>query len=320
MTTHDGLEWIMCNNKEVGQSIVVGNDPVVVDVDPYHGPPGPKDTLSREERCCIDLLLRHLNYNPTYYSRAICLSSDPDERARLFDMYQYEEGRLIDYIENRPVGVSGDYVAFPLGDDNSFADSIMDAATERIISLPTRGAFAEAKLSHCNACEKRDVTRFWKWQESPCPETPPDITGISPGSRARDIIGTPTTLPAPGIEIETPPEAPAPTGMDKVMELLKTPEIFRDMSGRAELGTLLGQLVAAAAEVEKSRMENLTELEKARQENETELEQARIAAKTGQKGWWWNRYRHNYGKHRWWGWDRRWRSGNWECTGSAKAK
>ena len=33
------------------------------------------------------------------------------------------------------------------------------AASEDIISFPTRGLFAEAQLGHCNSCEVRDVTR-----------------------------------------------------------------------------------------------------------------------------------------------------------------
>ena len=47
---------------------------------------------------------------------------DPDERARHFDGYSLtlngRTGRLIHFIENRPVGVSGDYVAYLLDADD----------------------------------------------------------------------------------------------------------------------------------------------------------------------------------------------------------
>lgn len=211
---------------------------------------------SAADRARVAALLRHLNSNQLHYSRAIWLLQDPDERARLFDKYEYsvgnERGRLIYFIENRPVGTSGDYVAFPLRDRYSVGEGQRDGAVlreqtaQRIVSLPTRGAFAESKLSNCNACEERDDTRFWDWSESPCPEAP-EITGTQPGSRARDVEAEPSELPNSIVNIVNPPAAPDPTGMAAALSLLGTPDIFRDMSASKEVAALLQELARGAS-------------------------------------------------------------------------
>ena len=129
---------------------------------------------------------------------------------------------------------------------NRFADELVqegEIISERIVTLPTRGLFAETKLSNCPACEERDVTRYWDWTESPCPE-PPEIAPVETGSRAEDIVpeATPTTLPSPVVNIVNPPSAPDPTGLAAALKLLGTPEIFRDMSAAEEVGALVRQL------------------------------------------------------------------------------
>ena len=266
-TSHDGHDWILFGG-DVGQ-IVNAEHSVLLDVTPYGGPRRPDQTLTAEERCCLERLINHLNDNKLYYNRAIWLAEDPDQRAQRFDGYSFqvgtERGRLIDFIENRIVGVVGDYIALPVAEgEDAFSQRIGTALEERIVSVPTRGAFAEAKLSHCNACEKRDVTRFWDWQESPCPE-PPEITGISPGSRARDLLeATPSAMPQPTVGIQAPAEAPAPTGMGAVLELLGRPDIFRDMSGQQELAGLLTTLVQGAVDLEKTKIQSAAAVEQAR--------------------------------------------------------
>jgi hypothetical protein len=51
--------------------------------------------------------------------------------------------------------------------------------SERLISMPTRGVFAEGKLGHCNISEEIDNTRFWKWDEHPIPIQAPDINPVT---------------------------------------------------------------------------------------------------------------------------------------------
>lgn len=227
-----------------------------------------RDALSADDRRHYDALAtirQHLEDNSAYYHTVLWLSEDANQRAIRFETYRLDDLSLIEQIDNRPIDVVGDYVVFPravtLEDPKAQEAGIL---AERIISMPTRGAFAEAKLSHCNASEVIDDTRFWDWQISPCPDEPTEIMPITVGSRRAGTDVSPSTLPASGVGITSPEEAPEPFGMREVMELLRTPEIFRDMSGIEELGSLLEKLVEVAGEVEKARIGATTELATAR--------------------------------------------------------
>jgi hypothetical protein len=104
---------------------------------------------------------------------------------------------LLQAIENRALEVLGDATAFPLDPSLVSAagpiESVVEPArTEDIISLPTRGVFAEAKLSHCNAAEIIDNTRFWDWQKSPDPDQATPISGVSLASRDSAVSTSPT--------------------------------------------------------------------------------------------------------------------------------
>src|SRR5262249_52764763 len=111
--------------------------------------------------------------------------------------------------------------------------------------LPTRGVFAEAMLSHCNACEMRDVTRRWDWTEMTT-EEPPPITDVTPGPRGSSPDISPTQLPQNVIQIAQPPAAPDPTGLAAALRVMETPNIFRDLSGLQEVGSLLNTLASGA--------------------------------------------------------------------------
>lgn len=127
-------------------------------------------------------------------------------------------------------------------------DEVEDILTaEDIVTLPTRGLFAEAQMGHCNSCEKRDVTRMWDWTEMTA-ETPPEISGISPGPKGVAPSITPMQLPGNVIQITQPQNAPDPTGLANALSVLKTPDIFRDMSGLDELSKLLGELAKASGD------------------------------------------------------------------------
>lgn len=213
------------------------------------------EPVTSEDHCCARHLLDHLNCNQYHYNRALWMMEDPDQRASRFDRTAYGSGTLLDAIENRPIAVLGQYVAFPI-QTRGTVDSTEETIQERLVSLPTRGVFAEAELSHCNACEERDVTRFWDWTESPCPEKAPEIAGVTPGSRAQqpqDLGATP--LGAPVLNVVNSPGAPDPTGMAGAMALLGTPDVFRDMSGRQETASLLNRLADGTISMAEAREE-----------------------------------------------------------------
>ncbi|MCU7811932.1 MAG: hypothetical protein KZQ77_11960 [Candidatus Thiodiazotropha sp. (ex Notomyrtea botanica)] len=74
--------------------------------------------------------------------------------------------------------------------------------------------------------------------------------------------------------MEDSPETPDPTGLSAVMNLLKTPDIFRDMSGIEELGPMLQKLAEVAGAVEQQRLkeQGATEREKIKAKKDKEDE------------------------------------------------
>lgn len=115
--------------------------------------------------------------------------------------------------------------------------------SERLNTIPTRGVFAEGKLGHCNVSEEIDNTRFWKWAEHPIPIEAPGINPVTPiQPQPQQISATPTAFPQSLVNIVNPSPAPDPTGLVAALELLGTPNIFRDMSGRQEVADLLKKL------------------------------------------------------------------------------
>ncbi len=157
--------------------------------------------------CCTTRLLEHLNCHKLYYNRAIWLHEDPDDRAcrfdEDFDEYNYLNKPLMDVIVNEPVAVEGCYVAFPMAN----ADLILDpnVPTEySIVTLPTRGIFAEALLGQCDACEVVDVTRYRDFE---C-EAAPAFPEFSPSAPVSTNLNQ-TALPASTIvNVTDPPNLP----------------------------------------------------------------------------------------------------------------
>lgn len=191
--------------------------------------------------------------------------------------------KLIDRVEPFPLEVFGSYVAYPLIEDGKITDrfikelfgkihsndpaqqklaikmladlseadleqvatalSMKEAKAEKLITLPTRGVFAEGKLGHCNISEEIDNTRFWKWEEHPIPVEAPGISPVTPVTpQPQQTNIAPTPFPSSLVNIVNPSAAPDPTGLGEALKLLATPNIFRDMSGRAEVADLLKKL------------------------------------------------------------------------------
>jgi hypothetical protein len=193
-------------------------------------------------------LIQHLNGNRGFYNRAIWMLMDPIERRLHMEAALGSDSHLLAAIDDKPICVSGNYVGFiyngsMASDLTAEPDQELDPdPLESIVTLPTRGVFAEAQLGHCNSCEKRDVTRMWDWSEMTT-EEPPVISGIEPGPRGQMPNLTPQQLPANIIQITQPQAAPDPTAMANALGVLRTPNIFRDMSGLDQASAILGKLV-----------------------------------------------------------------------------
>lgn len=194
----------------------------------------------------------------------------------LLERYRFDDGarsgRLLDFVENRAVDVIGEYVVFPLASERVSEELRrrgLPQPDERIISVPARGAFAEAKLSHCNACEEIDDTRYWDWQESPCGCDAPEIAPVTAGTRDRETGADSAALPDPLLTVVTPEAAPEPSGMAAVLELLGESDLFRNMSTSVELAGVMKSLADGAVQLE---------LERVRGQNQQAAADAAVAA------------------------------------------
>ncbi|KXK61996.1 hypothetical protein AWW66_10655 [Micromonospora rosaria] len=207
------------------------------------GLPAPRFLLTPEERAACQGLLDHIRRHGTYYDTVIALSRHPNEIAVEFEGRDWITGNYLDHLDPRPLDVFGSAVAYALLDGEA-PDVDPAARTERLVTFPTRGVFAEGKLGHCTISEEIDNTRFWQWDQHPLPVTAPDInpaTPVSPTPQAPPAT-TPTSFPSSVVSIVAPTAAPDPTGLAAALTAFATPNIFRDMSGRAEVADLLKKL------------------------------------------------------------------------------
>jgi hypothetical protein len=218
---------------------------------------GPKpqraDFVSAEDDLTVSGLLAHVEANRGFYQRVIALNQNVVDQARQLDSMKISgNASLLDQVENRALEVFGDYVVFRCTSDqwcdlvrNRMERALQDLPPdERLVTLPTRGVFADAKLGHCNVSEEIDNTRFWDWQSSPIPPLAPEIAPVQPVTPSPQSQPglTPTPFPASLVNIVNPPAAPDPTGLGPALSAITTPNIFRDMSGRAEVADLLKRL------------------------------------------------------------------------------
>ncbi|MBL0692077.1 hypothetical protein [Comamonas sp. JC664] len=99
------------------------------------------------------------------------------------------------------------------------------------LSVPTPGVFAEAVRGACNACERIDDTRFWRWEQSPLGE-PTAINPVSADSRYQTPQSTtPTALPQSLVSIQNAPAAPDPTGVGALLTALAQASPFANLTG-----------------------------------------------------------------------------------------
>ena len=224
-------------------------------VQPPPAPPAkPEATWQRgisiDDYSIIMRLRDHIAYNKEYYTRILDLSAHPNEYATRFETTKYGAGYLIDKVSPIPAEILGTKMAFPLldqSDDSETADLENVPDQERLISLPTRGVFAEAKLGHCNVAEEIDDTRFWRWDEHPNPLVATEIQPPKlPDPEKKDLPLGPTNFPQSIVNIQQPLQAPDPSGLAGALSAISKPDIFRNMSGSEEVQKLLHDLIEGA--------------------------------------------------------------------------
>lgn len=208
-----------------------------------------------EDKEYANSLLKHLNDYLEYYHRAIWWRMDAQRRYMLLDGFVAPNsgGRSIaSVVENRLVGIIGNCLVLPVARGYHLDPTFKQADDEEPIDLlehyqpttpvaplrlavPTKGVFAESVMGACNSCEKKDESRFWRWEESPCPDDPTAIQ--SPGTesrRAKPPDLTPQPFPQPIVAFQNVPSAPDPTGISALTQLLGNPSLFRDVTGLTE--------------------------------------------------------------------------------------
>jgi len=243
-----------------------------------------------EDKERVNVLMRHLHDNIEHYHRAIWQAMDSSRRFMLLDgiTAPNANGRSVaSVVENRLLGIVGNSLVLPVVPgmkldpvyeiDPDQPVSLLDAYTPDtatpplLISIPTKGVYAEAVMGSCNSCEKKDETRFWRWEESPLPDQPSPISILNTDSRhttAPDL--TAKDFAAPIINLQNAPSAPDPTGLAAVIQLLGKGDAFRDLTGlnqnQLNAAAALGAGMQAAGDasklaLQKSMMSNIGQLE-----------------------------------------------------------
>lgn len=196
-------------------------------------------------------LLDHLNENLERYHHVIWWRMSPDRRYMLLDGFQAPNagGRSVaSVVENELIGIVGNTLILPVARgfhlDPTFNQDVEDPVDllehyqpntpiePMRVAVPTRGVYAEAVMGACNSCEMKEEERFWRWEESPIPDSPSSILPISTESRR----ATPPDMeakdfPSPMISLQNAPAAPDPTGVGAALQLLGTSGIFKDITG-----------------------------------------------------------------------------------------
>lgn len=217
----------------------------------------PLDTLEKRNPREVDVrradrLLAHLDEHVEHYHRAIWLRMDPNRRYLLLDGVIAPDagGRSVaSVVENRVVGVVGNSLVMPVAPGQKldptyeFADATprdlrhlyaADPVPPMRISLPTPGVYAEAVMGSCNACEKIDDTRFWRWEDAPIPDRPVSVDPLSTATRQTAPPSLqPDALPSSVVGYQAVPAAPDPTGLAAAVSALGATDVFRDLTGLA---------------------------------------------------------------------------------------
>ena len=201
----------------------------------------------KEDVALTNELVAHLNDNLEYYHKAIWMNMTPERRFMLLDgiiLNGKGQGRSVaSLVDNQLLTIVGNSLVFPVapglnlnpdfGNNESLDEFYAVAAQEPIsVSIPTKGVFAESVMGHCNSCEEKDESRFWRWEEAPIPDSPTAINPVSTDSRrAASLDLTPQSLPNPVVNIQNAPAAPDPTGLASTLNLLGKGDAFRDLTG-----------------------------------------------------------------------------------------
>lgn len=208
-----------------------------------------KRNPKKEDKALAKRLLNHLEEYREFYHKQIWLSMDPNRLFGIIDGFIAPKsgGRSIASVcENRIIGVVGNNLilqvvpgvkldpTYHLAEGATLLEHYQPTTPPDPfrICIPTNGVYGEAVMGACNSCEKIDDTRYWKWEEHPIPNKPTEIQPISTDTRYVDTGNLQTKeMATPMVNIQNAPEAPAPTGLGSVFDLMGKNGIFNDLTG-----------------------------------------------------------------------------------------
>ena len=196
-------------------------------------------------------LLDHLNEHIEDFHHWLWRFTSDDRRYMLLDGFEAPNagGRSVaSVVENELIGIVGNCLILPVSRgfhlDPTFRQDVENPIDllehyqpntpiePSRVAVPTRGVYAEAVMGACNSCERKEEERFWRWEESPIPDSPPAILPVSTESRRAEPPSLAAKdFPPPMINLQNAPAAPDPTGLAAALQLLGTPNLFRDMAG-----------------------------------------------------------------------------------------
>lgn len=196
-------------------------------------------------------LLQHLNEHIEPYHHRLWAAMSPDRRYMLLDGFEAPNsgGRSVaSVVDNELIGIVGNCLVLAVARgfhlDPTFKQDVENPIDlldhyqpntpiePSRVAVPTRGVYAEAVMGACNSCEVKDETRFWRWEESPLPDSPPPILPVSTDTRRSEPPDlTAKDLPAPIVAMQSAPAAPDPTGLGAILQLLGQAGIFKDITG-----------------------------------------------------------------------------------------
>lgn len=223
-------------------------------------------------------VLKRLNAQQLYYNQAMWLSLRPDALlAKLRDLQWCEDPEkiasqpsLAELIDPTPVAITGNYIAyrwhFPENEAQERKEFLArfipvpgDTNSELVhvstVGVPTGGIFGEAVLGQAVSAEKIDLTRFWKWQDSPIPILPTQIAQMQAGGKARDIDTSTGKLAETAATLAPMTALPDPSGFSAMSQMMAS-NIFRDMSG----SEVVKELAKAATEHSAASAEHASEM------------------------------------------------------------
>jgi hypothetical protein len=148
-----------------------------------------------------------------------------------------------DFLGHRAVSL-GDDVDGYCDDIKAYEAQMRESPLNESVFLPSAGVFAEAILGRSNSAEYIDTRRFYNWQDSPIPNSAPQILAIDLNQqRAAEVAaGLDPTVADSTLSATPPTQYAMPTGLSDALSAIQNGSMFRDMSASGTFAGILENL------------------------------------------------------------------------------